>query len=91
MLMEQEVPVTIHRGKPGELWDEAQSETAQESSGINETVDGLLSGFRKSEPGMMLQRGAHKMKEYVKNNPGQALLVSLGAGALFGLLLKKRR
>ena len=89
--MEQEVPVTLHSSKPKEFTEEPRYETPIQKSEIRETVEELLSGFKESELGILLLKGVHKTTEYIKKNPGQAMLFSVGAGALFGLLLKKKR
>ncbi|MBV5302902.1 MAG: hypothetical protein JZU70_01675 [Chlorobium sp.] len=88
--MEQEVPVTIHSGKPKELTEEPRYETPKQQSEISETLDQALSRFKQSEFGTLMLKGAEKATEYIKKNPGQAMLFSVGAGAFFGLLLKKK-
>jgi ElaB/YqjD/DUF883 family membrane-anchored ribosome-binding protein len=89
--MEQEVPVTIHSGRPKNLAEEPHYETPKQITKISETLLETLSRFKESEPGILLLKGAEKTAEYIKKNPGQAMLFSVGAGALFGLLLKKKR
>jgi len=89
--MDQEIPVTIHSGKPTEFAEEPLNETPNQISDISETVCEFFSSFKKSELGTLLLKGAHETTEYIKKNPGQAMLFSVGAGALFGLLLKKKR
>jgi len=91
MLMEQEVPVTIRSGKPKELQQEPLGKPANDGSGISDTVDHLLASISEGDFGLLLRRSAHKTREYIANHPGQAMAVSAGIGALFGLLLKKRR
>jgi len=89
--MEQEVPVTIHSSKPKELPEKPQYETPKQQSEIREALDQAVLRFKQSELGTLLLKGAGKTTEYIKKNPGQAMLFSLGAGAFFGLLLKKKR
>jgi ElaB/YqjD/DUF883 family membrane-anchored ribosome-binding protein len=93
--MEQEVKVTIHRGEPADPVKEPQ-QPQQEASipeqlkEFGETISETLSCFRESESYEWLLKSAEKAKNYIKENPTRSILVSLGAGALFGLLIKKR-
>jgi hypothetical protein len=91
--MEQEVQVTIHRGEPTDPGQEPQHETSipDPLQEINDLILETFSSFRESESYDWLVNSAEKAKIYIKKNPAQAILVSLGAGALFGLLFKKRR
>jgi len=89
--MEQEVPVTIHSSKPKGFAGEHQCETPKQRLEIKETLVETFSHFKESEFGTLLLKGAEKTTEYIKKNPGQAMLFSAGAGALFGLVLRKRR
>jgi ElaB/YqjD/DUF883 family membrane-anchored ribosome-binding protein len=89
--MEQEVPVTLHSGMPKELAGEPLYETPKQQSEIRETLADALSRFKQSELGTLLLNGVEKTTEYIKKKPGQAMLFSGVAGALFGLLLKRKR
>ncbi|MEI6639779.1 MAG: hypothetical protein FDX02_06825 [Chlorobium sp.] len=89
--MEQEVPVTIHGSKPKGFAEEHQCETPKRRLEIKETLVETFSNFKESEFGTLMLKGAEKTTEYIKKNPGQAMLFSAGAGAFLGLLLKKRR
>ncbi len=89
--MEQEIPVTIHSSKPKGFAEEHQYEATKQRSETRETLVDVLSGFKESELGALLLKGAEKTTEYIKKNPVQAMLFSAGAGALFGLILKKKR
>ncbi len=99
--MEQEVKVTIHRSEPAEPVEETQHETQHESPfeanipeqlrEFGETISDTFSSFRESDSYEWLLKKAETAKDYIKQNPAPAILVSLGAGALFGLLIKKRR
>jgi ElaB/YqjD/DUF883 family membrane-anchored ribosome-binding protein len=91
--MEQEVEVTIHRGEPKDPVQEPQHETKipEQLKELSETISETFSSFRESESYEWLLKSADKAKEYIKKNPTPAILVSLGAGALLGLFMKKRR
>ncbi|MEI7824270.1 MAG: hypothetical protein WCI01_03150 [Chlorobiaceae bacterium] len=92
--MEQEVQVTIHRsGEPTDPVREPQHETSipEPLKEISDLILETFSSFKESESYDWLVNSAEKAKTYIKKNPTQAILVSLGAGALFGLLIKKRR
>ena len=91
--MEQEVQVTIHSSQPENPIEEQPQETCitDQINDIRDTLLEAFSSFRKSESYLQLLKNAEKAKEYIRNNPGQALLYSLGAGALFGLFMKRKR
>ncbi|ABL64492.1 hypothetical protein [Chlorobium phaeobacteroides] len=95
--MEQEVPVTIHQGETVEA-EAAETMPKPDAAYIPElikeiasTVSETFSGFRESESYGQLIKAAEEVRTYIKNNPAQALLYSLGAGAALGFLFKKRR
>ena len=91
--MEQEVQVTIHSSKPDNTVEAEPQETRipDQIKGINDTLSEAFSCFRKSESYNQLLKSAEKAREYIRNNPGQAMLYSLGAGAFFGLFIKRKR
>jgi ElaB/YqjD/DUF883 family membrane-anchored ribosome-binding protein len=91
--MEQEVQVTIHRGEPKQPEQEPQQETniPEPLKEISEIISETFSCFRESESYEWLRNKAEETKTYIKKNPAQAILISLGAGTLFGLFIKKRR
>ena len=91
--MEQEVQVTIHSSQPDNTVEAEPQETRipEHMKGIGDTLTEAFSCFRKSDSYNQLLKGAEKTKEYVRKNPGQAVLYSLGAGALFGLFMKRKR
>lgn len=91
--MEQEVEVTIHRSKPADPVEEPQHETKipEQLKELSETISDTFSSFRESDSYEWLLKKADMATDYVKKNPMPAILVSLGAGTLFGLLFKKRR
>jgi ElaB/YqjD/DUF883 family membrane-anchored ribosome-binding protein len=91
--MEQEVSVTIHGSTTEDHPENSEHKSciSDQITRIGETFSDAFLSFRESEPGAFVQQGAVKAKEYIKKNPTQAMLLSLGAGALFGLLLKKKR
>jgi len=90
--MEQEVPVTIHSGKPKEPVQEPQHELHIPKSlpELSETFAEVMSRLKASDALAMVHKATDEVKEYIKKNPAQAMLVSLGAGALVGLLLRKK-
>jgi len=92
-LMEQEVQVTIHSSQPDNLSEEEPQETRipGQVKEISEALSEAFSCFRESESYNQLLKSAEKAREYIRKNPGQAMLYSLGAGALFGLFMKRKR
>ncbi len=91
--MEQEVQVTIHSSQP-ENTGEAEPQKTRIPDHIKEISDALsdaFSCFRESESCNQLLKSAEKAREYIRKNPAQALLYSLGAGALFGFFMKRKR
>jgi ElaB/YqjD/DUF883 family membrane-anchored ribosome-binding protein len=91
--MEQEVQVTIHRGEPADPVQEPQHEAniPEQLKELSETISETISCFKESESYEWLQKQAEQARSYIKKNPTQAMLISLGAGTLFGLFIKKRR
>uniref|UniRef100_Q3ATY9 DUF883 domain-containing protein n=1 Tax=Chlorobium chlorochromatii (strain CaD3) TaxID=340177 RepID=Q3ATY9_CHLCH len=91
VIMEQEVPVTIHQNQ--ESADEAARQHGTyraPAKDFNETISEAWTQFRESEAGEALSKGSSAAKEYIQQHPTQAMLLSVGAGALLGLLLKRR-
>jgi ElaB/YqjD/DUF883 family membrane-anchored ribosome-binding protein len=92
--MEQEVQVTIHHGEPADPVKEAPQQDATIPDQLKELSDNIsetFTCFKESESYDWLLKQAEKARNYIKKNPTQAILVSLGAGALFGLFIKKKR
>lgn len=92
--MEQEVPVTIHTG--GQHKEPVEKKAHEPHlpkslSSLEETFTDALNSVRESEPYSLLINGAEQAKEYVRKNPFQAMLISVGAGAIFGLLMSRKR
>ena len=91
--MEQEVKVTIHRTEPTDPVEKPQVNTTipDQLKELNETISETLSFFRESESYEWLQKNAEKVRTYIRKNPEQSIIVSLGTGLLFGFFIKKRR
>ncbi|MEI7708086.1 MAG: hypothetical protein WCI90_07440 [Chlorobium sp.] len=91
--MEQEVPVIIHDHDPVNPVKEPHSETfiPEQVKEISETLSEAFLRFKESESYDLLVKSADKAKEFIEKNPVQALLYTLGAGAFFGFLLRKKR
>jgi len=91
--MEQEVKVTIHRSEEAVSTEEApqQADIAQQLKELSEILSDSLSSFRESDSYERILEGAEKTRQYIKDNPARSMLVSLGAGLLFGLFIKKGR
>ncbi|EAT59080.1 hypothetical protein [Chlorobium ferrooxidans] len=91
--MEQEVPVIIQSGEPKEPAKTSQQETSipDQVKEIGETLSEIFARLRESESYDKLLEGVETAKEYVRKYPAKALLYTLGAGAFFGLLIRKKR
>ncbi len=91
--MEQEVKVTIHRSAAENRTEEPPQEsgTAQQLKELGEVLSDVLSSFRESESYERILESTEKTRQYIKKNPARSMLVSLGAGLLFGLFINKRR
>ncbi len=91
--MEQEVPVIIHDHAPVNPVKEPHSETfiPEQVKEISETLSEAFLRFKESESYDLFLKSADKAKEFIVKNPVQALLYTLGAGAFFGFLLRKKR
>ncbi|NTW11108.1 MAG: hypothetical protein HGA26_07095, partial [Chlorobiaceae bacterium] len=46
---------------------------------------------RESEAYEQIEKIFEETKEYIRKNPARAMLYSLGAGAVLGLFMRKRR
>jgi hypothetical protein len=90
--MEQEVPVIIHDHDPVNPVKEPHSESfiPEQLKEISETLSDAFSRFKESESYDLLLKSADKAKEYIAKNPVQALLYTLGAGAFFGFLFRRK-
>ncbi len=91
--MEQEVQVTIHSSQPTNSSKEEPQENRipEQVKEISKTLSEAFSCFRESESYSQLLKSTEKAREYIRKNPGQAMMYSLGAGALFGLFMKRKR
>lgn len=91
--MEQEVPITVKSSTPFDTEKTPQQETAfpDQVKAIGETLSEALARIRKSQYYDQLLKSTESAKEYIKKNPVPAILYSLGAGALIGLLMRKKR
>lgn len=91
--MEQEVPVIIHSGENKEPLQEPHQETGipEQIKEIGESLSEVVSSFRESESYEQIEKAIEQAKDYIRKNPAQAMLYSLGAGALLGFLMRKRR
>ncbi|MEI6758317.1 MAG: hypothetical protein FDX18_08195 [Chlorobium sp.] len=91
--MEQEVPVIIHNSQSTDPVKEPQSETniPELLREFSENLTDAFARFRESDSYDRLASSVEKAREYVRKNPAQTLLYSLGAGALFGLFMKRKR
>ncbi len=90
--MEQEVPVIIHDHDPVNPVKEPHSESfiPEQLKEMSETLSDAFSRFKESESYDLLLKSADKAKEYIAKNPVQALLYTLGAGAFFGFLFRRK-
>jgi len=91
--MEQEVPVVIHSDAP---CDQAQeplraSPIPDQIKEISESISESFSRFKESPSYEQLLDRAEKTREYIRKYPAQAMLYSLGAGALLGLIFRRKR
>ncbi len=91
--MEQEVPVIVHERETKNTVKEPNREKLipDQLEELGNTLSEAYATFKESESYETLVKSGETVKEYIKNNPSKALLYSLGAGALFGLLLRKKR
>lgn len=96
--MEQEVPVTFSNPAQGPEPDETATPQAGTATPIPEPVRELTDAvtdayerFKDSESYDAVLEGVNRSREYIRNNPGPAMLWAAGAGLFLGLLLGKRR
>jgi len=91
--MEQEVPVIIQSGehKEPENIPPHQTNIPEQVKEIGETISEIFAAFRESESYDKLVEGVEIAKEYIRKYPARSMLYTLGAGALFGLVIRKKR
>ncbi|NTV97804.1 MAG: hypothetical protein HGA70_01390 [Chlorobiaceae bacterium] len=90
--MEQDVPVIIH-GEHDASSGEPREEPviAEQIKEIGQTLSDVAASFRESEAYEQIEKIFEETKEYIRKNPARAMLYSLGAGAVLGLFMRKRR
>ncbi len=91
--MEQEVKVTIHRSEAENRTEEPpqQDSIPHQLEELGEILSDSLSSFRESDAYDWILESTEKTRQYIKKNPARSMLLSLGAGILFGLFIKKGR
>ena len=89
--MEQEVPVIIHSSGEKEPETPGASPIPEQVKEIGSTISDAVSAFMESEQYEQLKQTAAKAKTYIRENPVPAMLYTLGAGAVLGFILKRRR
>ena len=90
--MEQQDPIIIPGGNQEVHAEEPQHEThiPEMVKEIKESLVEVFERFRESESYARLEKSSETVREYIKQKPTQAMLYSLGAGTLFGLLMRRR-
>jgi ElaB/YqjD/DUF883 family membrane-anchored ribosome-binding protein len=91
--MEQEVEVTIHRGETANSAEEPQQRAniPERLKELGEMAAEAISCFRESDSYERLMESTQTTRLYIKKNPASAMLVSLSAGFLLGLIMKRGR
>ncbi|NTW70228.1 MAG: hypothetical protein HGB23_10365 [Chlorobiaceae bacterium] len=91
--MEQEVPVIIHSSEPKEPAPAPQQEPTipEQIKEIGESLSEIFARLKESETYDKILEGVEITREYIRKYPAKAMLYTLGAGALFGLVIKKKR
>ncbi|MEI6848215.1 MAG: DUF883 C-terminal domain-containing protein [Chlorobiaceae bacterium] len=90
--MEQEVPITIHRGEQKDPEQIPQQDTTipEKVKELGETLSEIFDRFRESESYEHITKSVEIAREYIRNNPAKAMCYSLGVGALLGFLMRKK-
>lgn len=91
--MEQEVPVVIHSEAPGGPAQDTRRENPipEQVKEISENISEAFSRFKESPSYEQLLDRAEKTREYIRKNPVQSMFYSVGAGALLGLFIRRKR
>ncbi len=66
-----------------------KSPIPEQVEAISENISNMYDRFKESEQYDELRDTATKVKEYIKENPVQSVLMSLGAGMFLGLLFRR--
>ncbi len=66
-----------------------KSPIPEQVEAISDNISKMYDRFKESEQYDELQDTVTKVKEYIKKNPVQSMLMSLGAGMFLGLLFRK--
>ncbi len=91
--MEQEVKVTMHSHEPAEKAEEQQNQEniSEQLRELGDVITETFACFRESDSYEWILENTEKTRQYIKKNPARSMLVSLGAGFLFGLFMKRGR
>jgi ElaB/YqjD/DUF883 family membrane-anchored ribosome-binding protein len=90
--MEQDVPVIIHGEHDAPSGEPLQEPViAEQLKEIGHTLSEVAASFKESEAYEQIEKVFDEAKEYIRKNPARAMLYSLGAGAVLGLFMRKKR
>ena len=73
----------------GGRFSKAREYTRQKYESASGTVRDKYNGVRERVGEVDVQAVTEQVRTYVRSNPGKALLISVGAGFLLGLLLRR--
>jgi len=92
--MEQEVPVihsTAKESAEKHSTPVADGRILEQIREISDSLSDAFARFRESDSYDNLLDLAEQTRTYIRNNPLPAMLYSLGAGALLGMMFGKKR
>ncbi|NTV02233.1 MAG: hypothetical protein HGB04_05535 [Chlorobiaceae bacterium] len=89
--MEHEIPVTIMGQEKPEPKHSTQPELPEQIREISDTVCAAFRDFKESAAYDKLLEGKETAREYIRQNPLASLGYAIGAGVLFGFILKRNR
>ncbi len=89
--MEHEIPVTIMEQEAPAAKPSTQPELPEQIREFAGMVTSTLREFKESEAYDKLLEGKKAVSDYIRKNPLPSLGYALGAGVLFGFILKRSR
>jgi ElaB/YqjD/DUF883 family membrane-anchored ribosome-binding protein len=89
--MEHQIPVTSMDQEKPETKPSSQPELPEQIREISDMVCSTLRDFKESQAYDKLLEGRDTAREYIRQNPLASLGYALGAGVLFGFILKRTR
>jgi len=88
--MEHQIPVSDMSQEQPKAAPSAQREIPEPLREVTQKVSEAFSEFKESETWEKMLDAKEKARDYITENPVNSFFYALGAGVLFGFLLKRK-